>query len=300
MNTSSSSFLRKVFKVSHPWCLLLGVLLYALGGGVAHFLGIAINWTVYWVGQAFISTLQLSSFYLKAYYDQLESRQILQADKSDDEFSEPDFQILPVAFAALTAAASLMVLLLFLKVMNGSVLIILGVAFLLFFFYAVPPLRLVNSGYGELVDAFIYANLIPALAFLFLAGEIHRILAMLTFPLTALYLAMAIVLTLPNFAKDILLNRRTLVTSITWQRGMNLHNVLILTAYLILGIASILGLAWRLTWPGLLTIPLGMYQIWQILQIAGGAKPNWRILTYTAIGTFVLTAYFLTLTLWIG
>jgi 1,4-dihydroxy-2-naphthoate octaprenyltransferase len=300
MNTPSSSFLRKVFKISNPWYLLMGVLLYALGSGVAHFLGIAINWTVYWVGQATVSTLQLSSFYLKAYYDQLEARQTRQSGAIDEEFSEPDFQILPVAFAALTATTSLTVLLLFLKAINGSVLVILGIAFLLCFFYAVPPLRLVNSGYGELVNAFIYANLIPALAFLLQTGEFHRILAMLTFPLTALNLAMAMVLALPRFARDTSLNRRTLMTSLTWQRGMNLHNVLVLTAYLILGIASILGLAWRLTWPGLLTIPLGMYQIWQILQIAGGAKPNWRILTYTAIGTFVLTAYFMTLTLWIG
>jgi 1,4-dihydroxy-2-naphthoate octaprenyltransferase len=300
MNPPTPSFLGKVIKISHPWYLLMGVLLYAMGAGIAHFLGTTIDWTVYWVGQAAVTILQLSSFYLKAYYDQVESRRRLIPTEGGEGFSLAEFQILPIAFTTLTVGALLTVLLVFLKAISMPVLIILGAAFLLAFFYAVPPLRLVNSGLGELVNAFLHANLIPALAYLLQAGDFHRILAMLTFPLTALNLAMLMILTLPHFANDIKINHRTLMTSLTWQRGMNFHNILILTAYLLIGIASILGLPWNLTWPGLLTIPLGLYQIWQVMQITGGAKPNWKILTYTAIGTFALTTYFFTLTLWIG
>ena len=62
--------------------------------------------------------------------------------------------------------------------------------------YAVPPVRLVYSGYGELVLAILFANLFPALAFLLQTGELHRLLAMLTFPLTLLYLAALLALSL--------------------------------------------------------------------------------------------------------
>jgi hypothetical protein len=60
------------------------------------------------------------------------------------------------------------------------------------------------------------------------------------------------------------------------------------------------GLPWSLTWPGLLGLPFGVFQIVQMNGIAAGAKPRWRLLMITAGTTFALTAYFITWALWTG
>jgi len=147
--------------------------------------------------------------------------------------------------------------------------------------------------------AFFMANLIPALALLLQIGELHRLVAMCTFPLTMLYLAMSLALSLEGYASDLKYGRRTAMIRLGWQRGMVWHNILILAAYFFIGFDLFLGLPWSIAWPALLTLPLGIFQIWQMVQIAGGAKPRWRLLAFNAVATVGLTAYFLTFTLWI-
>jgi hypothetical protein len=56
----------------------------------------------------------------------------------------------------------------------------------------------------------------------------------------------------------------------------------------------------RLAWPAFLTLPVGIYQIWQVNRIAAGAPTRWRLLTFTALVLFGLTAYLLTFAFWIG
>jgi 1,4-dihydroxy-2-naphthoate octaprenyltransferase len=123
-------------------------------------------------------------------------------------------------------------------------------------------------------------------------------LAMITFPITALYLAMLLALSLEGYASDEKYSRKTSMVRLGWQRGMNLHNLLILFGFMLFGLAAVLGLPWPLTWPGLLGLPLGLFQIWQMSSIAAGAKPHWRLLSLNAVATVVMTAYLVTFTLW--
>ena len=109
---------------------------------------------------------------------------------------------------------------------------------------------------------------------------------------------MLLALSLEGYASDEKYNRKTSMIRLGWQRGMNLHNLLILVGFMLFGIAAILGLPWLLTWPGLLGLPLGLFQIWQMSSIATGAKPHWRLLSLNAVATVVLTAYLVTFTLW--
>ena len=300
--TSFQNFTR----ISRPLTLLAGILLYALGTGVVQFLGYPIDWQTYWIGQAAITFLQLSSYYLKVYYDPIppgennspvENKETTPRSMQDGS-KISQLLVLQLALVLMTVGAVLTVLLL----ANGSIylpaFLLLGIAFLLAFFYAVPPLRLVDNGYGELVEAFLMANLVPALSYLFQTGDLHRILAMLTFPLTALYLAASLAISLERYAADVRSDRKRLMVRMGWQRGMSLHNFLILAAYLLFALAAMLGLPWVLTWPALLTMPLGIFQIWQMSQIAAGAKPRWRLLSLTAFATLGVTIYFLNLALW--
>ena len=303
MKETQQSPISAFINLSQPQALLVGILFYALGGGIVHYLGDPINWTTYWLGQACVTMLQLSSFYLKAVYDlpageNRPNRKLDDPGKTGEEVTISRSSLLMLSSTTLTIGAVITVLLFANGTLNTTSLLMLGLAFLVSFFYAVPPFRLVYSGYGELALSFFMANIIPALAFLLQVGNLHRLLAMITFPITALYLAMMLALSLEGYASDQKFFRKTSMIRLGWQRGMNLHNLLILIGFLLFGLAAILGLPWLLTWPGLLGLPLGLFQIWQMSSIAAGAKPHWRLLSLNAVATVVLTAYLVTFTLW--
>ncbi len=311
MNRSKPTPVALLARYARPWALAAGILLYALGAGIVHYLGYPINWPVYFLGQAVVTLLQISSYYLKVYYDILEQperparplrREPGEARNPEEEAAVelPRVVVLQAAFTALTVGAVVTVLLVTQGAINLPTLVILGVAFLLAFFYAVPPVRLVYTGYGELSQAILITNLFPALAYLFQVGELHRLLGMLTFPLTALYLAMALARQLSTYARDVRENRQNLMVRLGWQRGMFLHNLLILMAYVLLGLATLLGLPWKLTWPVLLTLLIGLFEMWQMGRISNGARPNWRLLTISAVSLVGITAYMINLALWTG
>ena len=58
----------EIARIAHPMVLLASVLLYALGGGIADYLGHAIHWDAYLAGQAEVLFLLLSSYFLREFY----------------------------------------------------------------------------------------------------------------------------------------------------------------------------------------------------------------------------------------
>ncbi len=295
-----------LISATRPLALLTGVMMYALGAGIAHYLGQPIDWSRYWVGQAIATLLQMSGYYLKAHFDTLQlingsernRKKPASRDDSSTELLRPVF--LQAGITALTVCMVFLVMLFSQRAITPPLVLILGLAFLLSFFYGVPPVRLVFSGYGELTQAIFLTNLTPALAYLLQSGALHRLLGMITFPLTFLCLAMYMALSLPGYARHLRLQQRTLMLRLGWQRGMNVHNILILLAYLLVGVAALQGLPWLLILPLLLTLPLGMFQIFMMVQIANGAQPRWRLLSFTAMALVGLAAYLLTISLWSG
>ncbi len=300
------SYLPVILRAAHPLSLVAGVLLYALGGGIASYLGNTINWTVYWLGQGFVTTLQLSSFFLRAYFDLIGQPPFRRepenvADGAEEKpKSPPRVAYLQLAVTALTVGAVLTVLLVSIQVMPPSAWLILIISLVVALSYATPPLRLVYSGYGELVLAILHANLFPALAFLLQAGSFHRLLAMLTFPLTFLFLAVKLAGSLRSYMDDIRKEHSTMIVRLGWERGMNLHNILIVMAYVLLALSVIAGLPWRLAFPAFLSLPIALFQVWQINGIMNGGKPRWSLLSITSIATLAFAIYFLNLALWTG
>ena len=61
--------IRLFIKLSRPLFLLGAGLVYALGVGIAHFLGSEIDWGLYLLGQAWVTTLQLATHYFNEYFD---------------------------------------------------------------------------------------------------------------------------------------------------------------------------------------------------------------------------------------
>ena len=291
-----TTFFSRMINAAKPWKLLTGFLFYALGAGVLSYLGDPIDFRVYALGQAVFTCFQGSSYFLAAYYDAI--RPVgAQAKPYAARERRVVLGMLQIALVLLTAGVVMALLLIIggdLTPVAGTFLILI---FLLFFLYGTPPVRLAYSGYGELSEAILLANLSPAFAFLLQTGSLHRLLGMVTFPLTGLYLAMLLVLSFRGYAADVKYQRGTLLQRIGWQQGMVLHNILILAAYALIVGAALLGLPWGVTWPALLTLPLGIFQIWQMIRVADGAKPPWRLMILAAVALPVLTVYFLMFTL---
>jgi 1,4-dihydroxy-2-naphthoate octaprenyltransferase len=171
-------------------------------------------------------------------------------------------------------------------------------ALLLLLIYAIPPFRLVNRGFGEILLAVQLAYIYPSFAFTLQTGETHPFLA-LTIPLTFLAFAYFIVLDFQAFGQDQKYERLTFLTRLGWQRVVPLHHIFVLFAYIFLLAMPAFNLTINLIAPAFLTLPFALYQIYQLRNIALGAKPNWILLTVTALAVFGLTTYFLTLTFWL-
>ena len=289
-----------------PIYLLSAALLYVMGAGIARYLSGQINWSSFFIGLVWVILILLGFQCLNEYFE------------PSSVADEPSWKLTPFSggsgafgpgrlprqvalwsgLSCLTITASLTVLML--KNLGISLvgLVILFLIILGELLYALPPVRLVSAGYGELTMSIIMVALIPAWAFLIQGHDFHRLLIMLAFPLTILHLGMLLALEFPDYASDLKQGRKPIIIRIGWQRGMLLHNILILASFVILGVAFVFGLPLRLGWPVFFVLPLGIFQIWMMNRIGDGAKPNWNLLVLVALSTFGLTTYLLTFGFW--
>lgn len=293
-------------RLTRPLFIIGVVILYALGVGIAHYLGISINWVVYVFGQLWVILLQLSTQYLNEYFNATADSEnqnrtpITGGSGALGTEKLPRRTALMAAYTCLAFLASLTVVMISRVTLTPTALLIMGFALLGSLTYSTPPLKLEGSGYGELMVSIIVAFTLPAYAFILQTGELHRLVAMSAFPLTVMHLAMLLAFELPDYANDIKFRKRTIMVRIGWRNGMILHNILILSAYLLLGLAAINGMP-RFVWlPVLLTLPLGLFQIWQMRHIADGAKPNWKTLTVVSMSLFGAMTYLMTFAYWIN
>jgi 1,4-dihydroxy-2-naphthoate octaprenyltransferase len=296
--------LRLLVRLSRPWFLLGGVLVYALGVGIANYLGAQIDGQIYLLGQAWVTLTQLSGQYLNEYFDAREDED----NPNRTPFSGgsgalgtgglPRRTALVAAAGCLAVVASLTVLIMRSAPASPALFLIMILGFFGALLYSLPPVRLAASGYGELTTSILVANLIPAFAFLLQWGDFHRLLAMSTFPLTFLHLAMMLAFELPDYAADLKHEKRNLMVRLGWERGMALHNVLILVSYLLLALAVWLGMPFAIALPAFFTLPLGLLQIWQMRRIADGAAPNWTTITFAPVVLFAAVTYLLAYSFW--
>jgi 1,4-dihydroxy-2-naphthoate octaprenyltransferase len=299
-------YIRWFVRLSRPMFILSAVLTYLLGIAVAHYLTGQIDWNASIIGLVWILLVLIGTQYLNEYFDP--AVMLDKVPRKHTPFSGVTGAIgsitLPrqaafwLGLTCYAVAASLMVIILENSRLNQSILFLLGVILFGELLFALPPVRLVSSGYGELVMSIINVGLVPAIAFLMQGHDFHRLLAMVVFPLTILYLSMLLALEFPDYASDINKEKRSMLIRIGWQRGMLLHNVLILIGFALIAISFVLGLPLSVGWPIIFVIPVGLYQIWMMVRIADGARTNWNLLILVAMSTFGLAAYIYTFAFW--
>ncbi|MDK1027817.1 MAG: prenyltransferase [Anaerolineae bacterium] len=286
-----------LFRLSQPLVILFAILTYILGTGISRYLGVSQNWTVFWLGFVIII---LAQFGMNLLVEAL--RPIDQPSNRNQNRAERVNLRKAALLLSISALATLAIFILIAA--QRGVLTPVGILFLVLsvfvlLAYAVRPLRLVDSGLGELGLAVQIGLISPGIGFVFQQGEYHRVVAMISFSLTLLAFAYFITLGFPSYASDQKYDRRTFLRIIGWERAVPLHHSLVLGAYLILASAPYLGLAWGLIWPSLLTLPFAILQIFWLQSISQGAKPIWNLITINALAVFGLTTYFLTFAFWI-
>lgn len=305
---AKNSLLTTYFRIARPLVILLGLFTYCLGLGLSHYLGHPLDWTNAILGLFLAEALLLSRSFLSAYCCHplpIHSSGITRTDKDGRHaFVEidgiPHLSLMHVSLIALLFAAAAMTMLLFRRAINLSALVVLGLGLILVFIDALPPTKIKKQGYSELIEAFMVANLVPALAFLLQGSGMHFLVITLTMPLTFIYLATSIASSFEYYGYDTGHLPGSMLALIGWQRGVVIHNMSILTAYLLTAAFFVFGMAWNLTWPLFLSLPLGIFQIIQISRLAEGAKPNWALIRVNALSTLVILIYLIVFTLWIN
>lgn len=289
--------LRLFIRLSRPVFLLGGVLLYGLGISIVSFLGDPIDIGLLVQGQVLVTSIQLMANYLNEYSDEPIDRE----NPNRTPFSGgsgalggnglPREVALYAAIVSMASAALISIMLL----IGGQVSIVTWSLILLSvlgaFFYSVPPVRLMTTGYGELTTSIIVAGFLPAIAYSLQNGELHRLLIMSSTPLVALHFAMMLAFELPDYATDLQYDKRALMVRMGWETGMRLHDFAILFAMLSMSIGYLNGLPPRVAAGTLISLPLAIAQLWQMRRIRQGYPVRWPAFTLGALALFALTSY---------
>ncbi|MCA1900023.1 MAG: hypothetical protein LDL50_04865 [Chloroflexi bacterium] len=281
--------------MTRPLHLLLAALTYALGASAAGYLGRPFQPLTFTLGLGGVLLAQLSMSLLAEVFRPYNEPLVEGETPRQKETLRNN--MLYISIAALSSSAFIVYLLYLNRALTLPSFIFLLSSFVLVVSYAIPPMRLLDRGFGELALAAHLAYVVPSVGFLLQAGEHHRLLTFVVVPLTALALAYFLIVNFTTFPADQKYQRATLLRRLAWERAVPFHHSLLVFAYVIFFVALLLRLTILST--AFLTLPFALLQIFLLRSVALGGKPNWTLLTSTALAVFGLTAYFIALTFWL-
>ena len=286
---------KHLLSFSKPLLLTLATLTYFLGMGIARYLGRADSPLNFILGFGWIILLLLAmnllTVYFRPYNEPLTGEETI---VERNWLRAASFQI----SIAVLGMVALLTVMLFQSGVAPSAIIYAALILLVALAYALPPFRLVTSGFGELILAILLALLIPAFSLTLQMGEIHRLLGAVSFPLIALSFAYFLALDFPAYKEDRKYERGSLLLRIGWRRAIPFHHILILTAYLLFAAMPLFNLPRAIFLPPFYIAPFAILQIYWMQRIAQGASPNWKFLKTLSIALLGLTIYIITLTFW--
>lgn len=287
----------------YSWTSILGVglltaLFYALGAGLAHYLNHGVHWAAFAIGLAWVLAVVATSFYLPTLLQPAGSTPFPQTVGADDQVSGLTRLRWALGLFLAILSVGLIPALGTQTTLDPTTWLFLAATIFLSLAYTMPPWHLASSDYGELALTILLAVLIPGFGFTVLSGQLHRLWVFFTLPLIPLVLAAVMAWHLPRYGDGSRRSAHFIMERIGWQNGMTVHNLLVLSAFLLFAASSLAGAPWFVVWPSLLGLPFGVFEIYLLLQIASGAPPNWRMLRAAVIAMVVIPVYSLAFTLW--
>jgi 1,4-dihydroxy-2-naphthoate octaprenyltransferase len=212
-----------MFRLIRPIPLLLAALTYSLGASIADYLGNILRPGPLWLGLLSVLLAQFAMSLLPEVF-RLDVEPLLKGETRHERQILRN-NILYTSVAALASLALIFYALFASSQLPGPSFLFPGLSLAIILLQAIPPFRLANRGFGELMNAIHIAYIIPSIAFVFQAGdEPHRFLA-LTIPLTLLAFTYFIAMNFPSFAVDRKYNRLTFLTRLGWERVVPLHHL---------------------------------------------------------------------------
>jgi len=280
----------------HFFMLTASVLMYILGGGIAHYLGADVLSFEFWLGLLWVISVQIAGYLLLQNFS-------LNAKDSNKNlvtifFNQKKISILTLSMLLFAVSGVYLAIL----IVNNRVTIYIGTLFALTLLgliaLVIPPFELASKGYQEIAIAIFQGCLIPAFSFFLLFGNSHRLLLLIVFPMTLIAIAYYIAMDYSTFALDESIGRMSFIRILTWQRATPIHHILLISSYLFFLFGYGLGAPSKIFFIALLTLPLAGFQIFWLQRIVQGAKPIWSFFNVLSGSVFNLTAYFIALTLW--
>ena len=297
---------QKLKLINHfrPIHLLTTLALYLLGSGFARYLGERIDYSTFLLGLAWIFSLQLGFYFLGDHFKTpfdlgLFARFPVKTDENSPDSYHPREILLYISVSFFTTAAVLSLLLILQGVLNLSIAVLMGLFFVGFFLLVVPGISLVHSGVGEIITSFTLVIIPPAFAFFMQYGSLHQILTLGIFPLFPLHAALIILLGLKRYSDDLKQNKKNLLVRIGWVQGIFIHNLMVLSGFLLFGAAVLFGFPVRLIGLVFLTLPVAVYLIYYLSKLKDGAPVRWPLLRLLSLVVFFLPVYLLTYSSWV-
>jgi 1,4-dihydroxy-2-naphthoate octaprenyltransferase len=281
-------------RLSRPFFLLGGFLLFALGTSMAASAGHPIDVVRYLQGQSVVSMLQLAVHYSNEYFDAPGDA----LNRHRTAFSGGSGALGAQGLPRPVALSSAIVCLALAAIVAGRMVFAGGTPTLSWlvlaalsvgaWFYSAPPVRLMSTGVGEVAASLVVAALVPTYAYTLHNGNLNSPLAAAVTPLVLLHFAMLLTLEVPDQHSDREAGKRTLVVRWGVPTALQLHAALVVgaLAFLAVGIiGSRLPLA-PAALAGLATAAVA--HLWQVRRTApdGGL---WRWVAAAGVGLFALT-----------
>ncbi len=285
-----------MLRLTRPLHLLLAALTYSFGASLADHLGKPFRADSFWLGFVMTLLLQVAMNLLPEVYRPHNELFFENETRADQIKLRNNALYISLTSLASTATLAYILYINYQLPLTTFYYLVLSIALILI--HSIPPFRLINRGFGEILLAVQLAYVFPSMAFTLQTSTTHPFLA-LAIPLTFLAFAYFIVLDFQSFPQDEKYARVTFLTRLGWERVIPLHHIFVLFAYIFFLAMPAFNLTLKLLAPAFLTFPFALFQIYQLRNIALGTKPNWMLLNATALGVFGLTTYFLTLTLWL-
>ena len=292
-----------LIKHIRPLHLLTTWALYSLGVGFARFLGKQIDPVVFISGILWLSLISEGLNFLGDYFqtpfDHGLQDPLVQggSDRSGEESNTNEI-LLYIAAAALASGALISVFWLLSNQISISLAVVLLFYFLLYGSMIVPGLGLDQSGIGEFITSIVLVVLPPAVGYLIVVGEFHRFLTLAVFPLFPLHLGLILTLRLKNYAGDQKRGWMNLLVRLGWKRAIVIQNLMVLSGFLLFGIALLFGMSLRMIGPVFFTLPLAGYLIWVLSNLEWGAPVRWKLIRLLSLAVFFLPVYMILYTAW--
>lgn len=273
---------RAFILLTRPHFLLGGAVMYAVGA----FSGDVTDPGRYLLGQGMVTFGQVTAQYVNEYADvgadRLVTNRTLFSGGSGVLSSGQLAPVVALRAALVSSGLALLLTALVATISPGAALLGL-LALAVSWAYSMPPVRLLGTGWGELVTSTVVAAMVPAVGALVNGGSIAQELVWAMAVLVPVHLAMMLAFEIPDLDSDRAAGKTVLAVRIGRGSAVALLRTLLVTAILVGAVG-----AWVNDWKG--NAWLAAVAIAAGVTASAAQRDRYQLLTLSAVVTLLAAA----------